>query len=273
MKKSFLMLLAAFAVSVSTAFAQDQCRETCKFFGPTKGKVSTELSFNPFHQSKDVFQLDALRLRFFMTNKSALRFDIGFGVENETGEDYNKDQKTSRERKKKHGNFKMNLGYEGHFLQKGRVDLYAGLSLGIEKHNYSYHQEFYNGIAKQTIETDCEGIWPTDDYLNNNNFSREGFGEEAEEGQDDGPSYPNISVNKDNRSKFMFNVNFFTGIDFYVYKGLFIGAEFGMQLSTEKPGEYKLKQSDCETLKSTEESKTFRLEWKATPSFRIGWTF
>ena len=52
------MLLAACAVSVSTAFAQDKCKDACKAFGPEDGKLSTELSFNPFDQNGNTFELE-----------------------------------------------------------------------------------------------------------------------------------------------------------------------------------------------------------------------
>lgn len=239
MKKSFLMLLAACAVSVSTAFAQDKCKDACKAFGPEDGKFSTELSFNPFDQNGHTFELEALRVRYFITKKHAVRLGLGFGLSKETKESSNETAKTSTESENKEGHFDLNLGYEYHFLQRGRFDLFAGASFGIEKTNYSYHEETYDGNTQKTITKD----------------------------------YENIDKGQDNRSNFGFNVNIFTGADFYVYKGLFIGAEFGMKVSTSKPSDYKIKITDQPDIKNNDDNKTVNLKLYAMPSFRIGWTF
>ena len=233
------MLLAACAVSVSTAFAQDKCKDACKAFGPEDGKFSTELSFNPFDQNGHVFELEALRVRYFITKKHAVRLGLGFGLNKKTEESSNETTKTSSESEYKKGHFNLDLGYEYHFLQRGRFDLFAGASLGFAKNNVSYHEEIYDGNTQKTITKD----------------------------------YENINQSKSERSDFGFNINIFTGADFYVYKGLFIGAEFGMKVSTSKPSDYKIKITDQPDVKSNDDTKTVDLKLYAVPSFRIGWTF
>ena len=143
MKKSFLMLLAACAVSVSTAFAQDKCKDACKAFGPEDGKFSTELSFNPFDQNGHTFELEALRVRYFITKKHAVRLGLGFGLTKDNAEESNVNGTKEKESESKAGHFSLDLGYEYHFLQRGRFDLFAGASLGITKQNYSYTESHY----------------------------------------------------------------------------------------------------------------------------------
>lgn len=246
MKKSFLMLLAACAVSVSTAFAQDKCKDACKAFGPEDGKLSTELSFNPFDQNGNTFELEALRVRYFITKKHALRLGLGFGLTKDNSEDSDEKGTKVKESESKAGRFSLDLGYEYHFLQRGRFDLFAGASLGITKQNYSYTESHYEPNPTQYNPDGKK--WVTTEYT--------GRGQDAND-----------------RAYFGFNVNIFTGADFYVYKGLFIGAEFGMKVSTQKDSEYEMKVTDQPAVKSTDDNKKVNLKLYAMPSFRIGWTF
>ena len=56
-------------------------------------------------------------------------------------------------------------------------------------------------------------------------------------------------------------------------RGLFIGAEFGMKVSTQKGSEWEMKVTDEPAVKSTDDNKKVNLQLYAVPSFRIGWTF
>ncbi|MFW5584865.1 MAG: hypothetical protein ACOCM7_06730, partial [Bacteroidales bacterium] len=85
--------------------------------------------------------------------------------------------------------------------------------------------------------------------------------------------YTGRGQDANDRAYFGFNVNIFTGADFYVYKGLFIGAEFGMKVSTQKDSEWEMKVTGEPAVKSTDDNKKVNLQLYAVPSFRIGWTF
>ena len=79
----------------------------------------------------------------------------------------------------------------------------------------------------------------------------------------------------------LFTVNAFTGIDFYVYKGLFVGAELGIKVGFKNfPGQYtKGGVNDHgqwdDNLESDHGSKStnFDLGTYAEPALRLGYTF
>lgn len=67
------MLAGALAVS-ATASAQES-------YAPVANDFSVEIQFNPFSNNFTTFQIDQLKGRYMFSDKDALRFGIGFGVD------------------------------------------------------------------------------------------------------------------------------------------------------------------------------------------------
>lgn len=73
--KKFILAAALVAAMAPAAVAQDE-------FAPEKGDFGVELQFNPFSNDYTTFRDSEYGLtgRYFITNKDAIRLNIGFGV-------------------------------------------------------------------------------------------------------------------------------------------------------------------------------------------------
>lgn len=230
------MILAAaiVAASATTAVAADN-----NSYAPEAGEFSAEIQFNPFSNNFNTFKIDQLKGRYFFTNKDAIRFGIGFGVntEKKVSDPDNNEDTWSKDRT---GSFSIDLGYERNLLNYKRVNLYAGAGLGFALQRTC--------TTKQVDQND--EIFVTKLY-NNNSWNE-------------------------------FNVKVFTGIDFFIYKGLFVGAELGIKVGCKNfLGSYTKGGVDSETGKWDEglesdhgpKSNSFVLATYAEPALRLGWQF
>ncbi len=239
------MILAAaiMAASATTVAAQDNS------FAPVAGDFSVEVQFNPFSNDFGTFKLDQLKGRYFFSDKDAIRFGIGFGLDNvkSTPDPDNHDDIWS---KGKVGNFSINLGYERHFFNYKRIDLYAGAGLGYAMQSVSATNQWLDSDEKLRETKICNA-------MTTNN-----------------PSYDERSYNE-------FNIKAFTGIDFYVYKGLFVGAELGVKFGFQSyPGYYTKGGFDdngnwSDSKESDKQNKVngIKLATYVEPALRLGWTF
>lgn len=220
MKKIFM--ISAMALAMTSAYAQ---------YTPEKGSVSTEVSFDPFgaNGGKALELKNAqFKVRYFFTDRDAFRVKLGFGVDNTTdnnttvtdangssnGAIYDKDLKydittKTTETVNKQTSFAINLGYERHFDISSRLAVYAGAELGYTLKSYSgkvtenENQEVYTKDPLYTMTANKNTVTEYDKQ--------------------------NTSGTK-NSNYFVASV--FTGIDFYVYKGLYLGAELGISFET-----------------------------------------
>lgn len=218
MKKIFVAL--AFIGSVFCANAEES-------YAPKAGDVSTEIQFTPFADDGETFSMTALQGRFFLTDKDALLIELGLGGDNnktsntEVKNAYKSDYK---------GKFTLNLGYQNHFYNYKRVDLYAGAKVGLV-HNFA--------AAKNQVDN------------NNWTWNNEGTGTG-------------------------FSAYLITGIDFYIYKGLYLGAEINAGFEDVLAANTTTKV--CFEGKETEEKTTngghnFKGGFNVNPKIRLGWTF
>ena len=124
----------------------------------------------------------------------------------------------------------LNLGYQRHFYQYKRVDLYAGGKVG-------YVHEFAGN--KQQANDDN---WTWNNAGTGNGFS--------------------VYLN--------------TGIDFYIYKGLYLGAEINLGftdvLATKTTYKTCVGGKESET-KSKVGGHDFNGGFDVSPRLRLGWTF
>lgn len=223
---------------------------------PEAGNFSVELQFNPFSNDFETFGLDDMKFqgRYFFGNQDAVRFGLGFGVNTEkTNNPDAEGIAADVYSKNRVGNFAIDLGYERHFYQSGRIDLYAGLGLGFAlKSTCDTQNDVYTEYTKEG--DDYQVLHETKHY-NNGSFNE-------------------------------FNVNVFTGIDFYVYRGLFVGAELGLKVGFKTfPGEYskggyvtneqtgETHWSDSYESPKGDKTTSFNLATFVKPALRLGWTF
>lgn len=229
--KKVLFAAIALVASVTPAMAEES-------FAPEAGDFSLELQFNPFSDNFDTFKLERLQGTYMLSDKDGLRFGLGLDVHNnKTIKNEDHDGHVSS----KYGDFSINLGYERHFYNYKRVDLYAGAEI-IYTHRWAGEKDEIYG---------ADNVWSqTVERINN-----DGNGHHA--GND-------------------FGFNIFTGINFSVYKGLYVGAELGLGLDFENDSWSRTKTT---TLNGTDETKGanknegFNLAFKANPALRLGWTF
>lgn len=232
MKKIFLAVLAIVGV----------CNTTSAQYTPQKNDISVEVGFNPFKGGNGVFTLDKelgdqyqFKVRWMFTDKDALRFKLGLGIDNRTTKDETTDgikynigdtyptgvtnfpndphfTTSSLEQTDNYTSISFSVGYERHFPVSQRIDLYAGGEVGYRiescsgKITENYRNEWYNG-ADNKLESYIDGS-STKEYTNKT---------------------PSGSYAKNSLT-----VAAFSGFDFYVYKGLYVGAELGIKFANGK---------------------------------------
>lgn len=244
MKKVFFLLSMCAAVMTANAQSNDYK------YRAHEGSLSTEVQFNPFDQNGNTFSLDGLKLRYFMTDQDALRFKLGFSATSNTNrstlnkDDSNYDDKKGAYSRETYGNVNIDFGYEHHFMTSGRIDLYTGLQLGVERDFASAKEKDGDYTYKITGRTSAD--------------------------DDDNPKVAAWGV----------NLAGFTGIDFYVYRGLYIGAELGVRLSHAWVSDYTIKRKNSSYGNSEEDKREFSVKSHTTnlktyidPALRLGWTF
>jgi len=220
MKKIFFA--AAMTLATMTISAQN---EEQKDYLPD-GIYTVEWRFNPFDYESKPTNMAQLNGRLFLNDKSAVRAGIGFGLNNDKDETaVNKDSRassasnydienTNTTTKNQEMSLKLAIGYEYHFASTGCLDFYAGAEAGYLGRFYSATKNVNSMTTNVTtagntvIKTQSVG---TEDYeYTKSNADRTKF-------------------NEDN-----FFGTVFTGIDFYVYKKLYVGAELGLTFSMGK---------------------------------------
>lgn len=217
MKKIFLAVLAIVGV----------CNTVSAQYEPQKNDISVEIGFTPFKNSGDVFNLKdnaKFQVRWMFTDKDALRVKLGVGIDNNTEKtEFSTGSKFivnptaastytygTSEAKNKMTSFSIAAGYERHFPLAQRLDLYAGGEFGFRTTSYSATvntnstAESYDAAGKLTTN-----VTAIQDY-----------------------EYTGRDAGSINKSLNEITVTAFSGIDFYVYKGLYVGAELGIQFAT-----------------------------------------
>lgn len=88
------------------------------------------------------------------------------------------------------------------------------------------------------------------------------------------------SINSDNSfikaSGFGFNVNAVAGVDFYIYKGLYLGAEISLGYGSIKIGSPTTKVSIngvTTTIENDDYTKSSNIGFNCEPAIRLGWKF
>lgn len=188
------------------------------------GVLAVEWRFNPFDYDSKPVNIAQFTGRLFLDNKSVIRLGVGVGLDRDKQEgSWNKDTRIEdpnnytiahMDSVKKSNIFtlKVSLGYEYHLANTGRLDFYVGAEGG-------YLGKF------------CSG-----DYTKQENISRItnvlGRVNESEVNYTDYDYRKRTPDNKVNEHGVFATI--FTGVDFFVYKKLYLGAELGVTFNTGK---------------------------------------
>ena len=262
MKK--LLFIVGLALTSLTVSAQEQ------EVGLPAGLFTLEWKFNPFDYESKPVKVAQLNARMFLNDKSAVRLGVGVGFDRGTDEYSSKLDGTSTidSISKKTNDaltLRFSLGYEYHFANTGRLDFYGGIEGGYLGRFYSATEESKTTIPSSSTTSKVH--------------------------------YVNTEYNKRNSEGDKLNENgifgsVFTGIDYYIYKKLYIGAELGIIFNTgkKKNGSYtrvigdkiisdgsviedKATKHSLETDYPVIETKGTYTKVYIEPSIRIGWMF
>lgn len=248
-----MLVAVAAAMCSSSALAQNVNL-------PAAGTLSTEVLFNPFNNG-DQFELNkGVKLRYFLTDQDAVRLTVGLDMSNKNRPDqvttpganatsYEKAwaafQQENNEKKTKTGYFSLDLGYERHLVKSGRLDLYAGAQVGIKMAWY-----------KET------GVQCNPEYQSGD--------------PDEASSYKFTTIESEqtggDNAYFQIGAGVFTGLDFYLYKGLYIGTELGLNFQNKSYKDIETTVGGDKVTTPNDNSDT-TLKFEIEPSLRLGWTF
>jgi len=217
MKKIFFaVVMMAVALSAS---AQPQEKADFK-----TGKNSVEIGFNPFNTDWENFRIDELKYRRFFGNH-ALR--VGLGIDVSSSKDgsittYDKDQDSkvgSVEKYEKNSATELTFkaGYEYHFNVAPRVSLYVGGELGYigsYGKTTNYTSEEYRQYSDNKIIGSKDALY-------------------------------DMSTKKNGKYN-AFSVNALAGMDFHIYRGLYLGAEITLGYRYQKFSDALMEGTDVE---------------------------
>lgn len=210
---------------------------------PQAGSFGVELNFNPFNNGA-AFSTQGLKVRYFFNEKMAVRGTIDFSAAPRTDFNYitEPDREIEYKTRSNVGSFGIAPGFEYHFVTFGKGSVYGGAEVSFDLTTAS---------CKMTNSE------------NDNMVLVKGY------------SAPDLETSG-TRAGTRFEQAFFTGVDYYIFKKLYIGAELGLRFATSREGKVTMKtvvgeNSTETTTKDYSTSSTFG--FYAEPSFRLGWTF
>lgn len=235
--KKILLMITSF-IFVAHAYAQKES------LMPEKGDFGIEIGFNPFSEDYSTFKLiNGIKARYFVTDEDAIRLCLG--LEYFHHKDSDKTETENWNNIYRNGTFDFFLGYERHFNLNKRIDLYVGGQLGVEKvfaRSYEGNVFFLNDQSTNVVEETTIGY---------DNFHDVG-------------------------SAFGFGTSAFAGIDVYLWKGLYCGAELGLGVMYAKNNAVTTEKNDNGAITKTEttvEVSQLSAGFYCEPAIRLGWTF
>ena len=289
MKKVFIFILI---LSGLANLAQAQ-------YKPEKGNFTTELqlslfSFNakfdyydePVSYSSGPLSMAGFRFRYFFSDKLALRTTIGFNFDHDKYSrdfddetnywDYKIISNGNRTEKNRYTTFSIAPGLEYHFGDWERMSLYVGgeLLFGIT-------------TSKSTVDLTSDEWYYTRLSYYEDNYVYTGMthSERSIEAKNCRYGYSYGYQN----APMTFGVNAIFGMDFYIYKGLYMGAELGLGYAFETylKGSYKETVTtittpyggtpDIETdfidEKFEDKMTSGNFGFRYNPMIRLGWRF
>lgn len=243
------LLVSAVVVLSGVAVASAQNNQVQESYAPQAGSFSTEIQFNPFKGDGGVFSNGSsisngavFSGTYFITDNFAATFDFGLGGTNKktvTYDDPTADNpKETQNKKTYNGTFTLGLGVKYYFYNYKRINLYCGAKA-------AYYHDFAG--TKSVDVYDPYNKKELDSWTWNNEGTGNGFG---------------IYAN--------------TGIDFSIYKGLYLGAEINVGFKDTIKTGATFKSYDAgvtEVVKNKVGGHEFNGGFGVTPVFRLGWNF
>ena len=208
MKK--LLFVVGLALTSLTVSAQEQ------EVGLPAGLFTLEWKFNPFDYESKPVKVAQLNGRLFLNDNQAVRMGVGVGFDRDTDENSANGTEgtspvlSSTKTTNDALTLRFSLGYEYHFANTGHLDFYGGLEGGYLGRFFSATKEY--STTQTQIETTSSITYY--DYVNTEYNKRNSDGDKLNENG--------------------IFASIFTGIDYYIYKKLYIGAELGVTFNTGK---------------------------------------
>ena len=210
-KLLFIVGLALTSLTVSAQLVQEEV-------GLPAGLFTLEWKFNPFDYESKPVKVAQLNGRMFLNDKSAVRLGVGVGFDRDTDDNSTSSNNTAGANPVTTATkvtndaltLRFSLGYEYHFANMGHLDFYGGLEGGYLGRFYSATRDYSQ--TRTEVETTSSITYC--DYKKT--------------------EYNKRSSNDDKQNENGIFASVFTGIDYYIYKKLYIGAELGLTFNTGK---------------------------------------
>lgn len=199
------------------------------------GSVSLEVQFLPANNVP--IQLDYLRARYFLSENMAVR--VGFLLNRYAESDENTNTATppvTEIESYSHLTFGFFPGIEMHFPVGERLSPYVGAEIGFMSKSSSSEIQNVNNVSGVNISS--SGIW----------------------------------VDGTNQAYSSFGLNLVTGMDFYIYQGLYMGVELGLGFESFGFKDFSIT-SGATTVTTTSNAKQSSLGLNTVNAIRLGWKF
>lgn len=234
--KKLLLSLVVVSCVLFSANAQDT-------FQPSAGNISLEVNFVPF--SNMPIQVNSIQGRYFISDNMAVRMGLMFDmVRYQDEDDYQINEVTYDETWEASATyFGLAPGFEIHVPVGNRVSPYFGAQLWF-----------------QTVSTFFEYTDSRDSYSETyDNFDLSGLG-----------------IGLDDVASTFFGFNLLAGVDYYIAKGLYLGAEFGWgfyNMTFPEATQTIKEQNQTITTDLTSNESFFVMQVAPTAAIRLGWVF
>lgn len=232
MKKLFTLALLVIALTVG---AQEPG------FVPTAGSYSVEVQLNPFNKNGISLVGNAIKGRYFLTDKHAVTLSLGLDCDGDITYHRYADNTLAEDAFLRWytGEFNFDLGYQYHLSHYKRFDPFVGASIGLSRN--------FAGGRDQSSE---------DHYI----------------------SWDNITPDGEYIASTDLRAAAFAGFDFYVYKGLFVGTEVGLGFEKKFYSDTRKREiwpDGAEGIMNETENAggPFKIGFYVIPGIRLGWTF
>ena len=268
MKKKVLLLAAMALMSCGIAKAQDDFNT---------GKWAIEMEVQPNFNASDWF-LPNLTLGYNLDNGGQIYAQLelethGFnqGTVGFTGgaddEDYDNHYKNNYF-KGTYGTVTISFGYQHFFIKEGRFRPFvnAGVGFGYSWAHMKAHRDYYHIDDWYQADCDINGIVCDDvnDLIDDNDLLH---------------LINNASLTA--MKGFTLDISVGAGFDFYIYKGLYVGAELGLSYDMTWTGNatYKYSSNDPHETEQSYNGEVALPFWESegshwvTPMIRLGWRF
>ena len=208
-----------------------------------QGSFGIEVNVDPFGTSanQSIFSTNGLKLRYFLIERLAVRGTFNFSMNSTTNYDYEyagSGKNVEYEGKGNVINFGVVPGIEYHLVKLEKGAVYAGVECGFAIQNASY---------KETNDDDDSSLMLVVTGYDGN----------------------------ENRSNTTLNIGIFTGVDYYLTKNLYVGAELGLRYNSTKDKDVVAEFTNYggQLFEDVYEKHPKRKRLGFVPTFRFGWTF